>query len=85
MKKIVLIPIVLFTFVLTSCNIGPKTNSYDCKYRYDVQLLDGSAIWVYSGRITSCYIKGNDESGNDIWIPMCNTSSITKLDCGNAN
>jgi hypothetical protein len=84
MKKIALILIVLFTFAISSCdNLGKRTNSADCKDRFDVQLKDGGAMWVYGGSVTDGYVKGNDENGNAVWIPLANVLSITEMDCGN--
>jgi len=82
MKKITLIVITLFTFALASCN-GPKTNSYDCKDRFDVQLVDGSAMWVYSGSVSDGFVKGNDEEGHKVWVSMSQVISIIEVDCGN--
>lgn len=84
MKKNTIILIVLFIFILTSCDkLGKKYNSQNCKDRYDVQLTDGSAMWIYGGSVTEGYVKGNDELGNSVWIPLTSVTSITELDCGN--
>lgn len=84
MKKITLITAVMLTFALTSCDdLGKPENSYDCKDRLDVQLKDGSALWVYKGSVTDGYVKGNDEEGHKIWVSMSHVTTITKVDCGN--
>ena len=84
MKKIALILIVLFTFALSSCdNLGERTNSVNCTDKFDVQLTDGSAIWIYGGAVTDGYVKGNDKLGKNIWVPLSSILSITEEDCGN--
>jgi len=84
MKKIALILIALFTFALSSCdNLGKRTNSVNCKDKFDVVLTDGSAMWVYGGSVTDGYVKGNDELGNRVWIPLTSIVSVTEVDCGN--
>ena len=86
MKKLLIISVVLLTFALSSCEgMGKATNSYDCKTKYDVQLKDGSAMWVYGGTVKDGYICGNDEEGHDVWVSMSHVTTITKVDCGNGN
>jgi hypothetical protein len=86
MKKLLIISVALLTFALTSCEgMGEVTNSYDCTTRYDVQLVDGSAMWVYGGSVNDGYVKGNDEAGNDVWVSMHQVITVTKVDCGNGN
>ena len=86
MKKLLIISIVLLTFALTSCEgIGKATNSYDCKTRYDVQLEDGSAMWMYGRIVYDGYIVGTDEMGQKTWVSMTHVLTITKVDCGNGN
>jgi len=83
MKKITLI-LAILTITLISCdNMGKKTNSQNCQTRFDVKLKDGSAIWVYGGSVNEGYVKGNDEMGQTIYIPMSQVDMITKVDCLN--
>jgi hypothetical protein len=84
MKKLLIISIALLTFALTSCEgMGAATNSYDCKTRLDVQLVDGSAMWVYGGTVKDGYIVGNDEEGHDVWVSMTQVITVREVDCGN--
>jgi len=82
MKKILILAIL--TITLISCdNMGKKTNSQSCTTRFDVKLLDGSAIWVYGGSVSDGIVKGNDEMGQSIYIPMTQVEMVTKVDCLN--
>jgi len=84
MKNLLIICFALLTFVLNSCEgVGKTTNSYDCKTRLDVQLVDGSAMWVYGGSVHDGYIRGNDEAGNDVWVSMHQVITATEVDCRN--
>lgn len=79
-----IVALVLLTAVVTSCdNLGKKYNSTNCIDRFDVKLKDGSSVWVYNGGIAEGYVRGRDEQGRRIWIPMINIESITEVDCGN--
>ena len=70
--------------MLVSCgDMGKKYNSGDCKSKYDVQLIDGSAMWIYGGQVTDGYVNGNDEMGQRIWVPLTSVMSVTEIDCGN--
>lgn len=74
----------LLTLTFSSCDsMMKKTNSEDCSDKFDVQLIDGSAIWIYGGKIEDGYVYGNNEMGENIWIPMTQVVSITEIDCGN--
>jgi len=42
-----------------------------------------SEMWVYGGSVTDGYVKGNDELGHNVWVPLTSVVSITELDCGN--
>lgn len=87
MKKLTLIAITLFTFALASCDgmAGKKVNSYDCDERFDVQLSDGSAMWIYNGSVYDGYVKGTDEQGRRVWVSLNNVLTITEVDCNNGN
>lgn len=83
MKKIVLI-LVLFTITLVSCdNMGKPQNSQNCQTRLDIRLTDGSAIYVYRGSVYDGYVRGNDEMGRRIYIPLTQIEMITNMDCPN--
>jgi hypothetical protein len=64
--------------------VGKRTNSSNCKDRFDVNLVDGGAMWVYSGTVEDGYLKGNDEMGQRVYIPMNQIVLITELECDNA-
>lgn len=82
----ILLFVIILPTMLASCDgMGKKYNSADCKDRFDVQLVDGSAMWVYGGSVTEGYVKGNDEMGQRVWIPLTSIASVTEVDCGNGN
>lgn len=86
MKQITLILALLMTLTLTSCDgVGKRTNSSNCKDRFDVKLVDGGAMWVYGGTVDDGYLKGNDEMGQRVYIPMSQIVLITEVECDNAN
>jgi hypothetical protein len=80
-----LIVVVLPTALVSCDDMGKRVNSGDCKDRFDVQLTDGSAMWIYGGKVTDGYVKGNDEMGQTIWVPLTSIISVTEVDCGNGN
>lgn len=84
-KFLILIAIVVYlpTTLVSCSDMGKKYNSSDCKDRFDVQLTDGSAMWIYGGKVTDGYVKGNDEMGQKIWVPLTSIISVTEVDCGN--
>jgi len=84
MKQITLILTLLITLTLTSCdNVGKATNSTNCKDRFDVKLTDGAAMWIYDGKISDGYVKGNDEMGHRVFLPLSQISLITIVECNN--
>jgi hypothetical protein len=84
MKKITLILTLLVSFALTSCEgIGKASNSSNCKDRFDVQLNDGAAMWVYDGSMHDGYLRGHNEMGQDVYIPLAQIVTITEVECDN--
>ena len=84
MKEITLIAMLLITTALVSCDgMGKKVNSNNCTERLDVQFVDGSAMWVYNGSVSSGYVKGNDEMGQRVYVSMTQVLTVTEVDCGN--
>ena len=84
MKQITLILTLLITLALSSCgDMGKKTNSQSCSDRFDVQLSDGGAIWIYNGTVYDGYVKGYNEMGEKVYIPMTQILSITEVSCDN--
>lgn len=84
MKNSVFIIVFSLVFLLNSCNgLKRRENDSNCMTKLDVQLKDGSAMWIYNSSESDGYISGFNAMGEVVYIPWGSVEFATEVSCRN--